>query len=556
MKLQKTLLAAAVAAMLVPNAQAGEKEELLKLKGTTLNLIEALVNEGILSRERADEIVRQAEQSASETVQRAEREQAAPRKEIVRVPYVPEFVKEEIRDEVRAELREDVVNDVMQQAETQRWGVPNALPDWTRRFSFKGDIRLRAQSDLYSSDNITPEDFLTYIDWNESNDAGKLCQLNTVDDRYRGRVRLRLGVDAKVTTNLKAGIRLTSGNTNDPVSTNQTLGNYNNKYQVVLDRAYLKYDGYDVDGNRWLTLYGGRIPNPWFSTDLVWDKDLSFEGVAAKFDYKLGASNSLYDIDESNRKLFMTLGAFPLEEEEFSSRDKWLFGAQIGSEFNFQDQSRFVFGVAYYDYQNIEGKRNAVDSNTRDFTAPEFTQKGNTMFAISNSAGVQDFSRFALAAEYKLLNITAHYDLARFAPMHLMVDAGYGKNIGYGGGDTRDRAEGTPLFCGGSVFTCDPNDDPTEGYYVKLTAGWPNVLLPRRWQMSLGYKYLEGDAVLDAFTDSDFHLGGTNAKGWILGGNYGLMPNTWISARWMSADEVDGPPLGIDVLQLDLNAKF
>jgi hypothetical protein len=62
--------------------------------------------------------------------------------------------------------------------------------------------------------------------------------------------------------------------------------------------------------------------------------------------------------------------------------------------------------------------------------------------------------------------------------------------------------------------------------------------------------------VLDAFTDSDFHLGGTNAKGWILGGKYGLLENTYISARYLSADEIEGPPLGIDVLQLDLVSEF
>jgi hypothetical protein len=29
-----------------------------------------------------------------------------------------------------------------------------------------------------------------------------------------------------------------------------------------------------------------------------------------------------------------------------------------------------------------------------------------------------------------------------------------------------------------------------------------------------------------------------------------------VSARWMSADEISGLPLAIDVFQLDLNAKF
>ena len=76
------------------------------------------------------------------------------------------------------------------------------------------------------------------------------------------------------------------------------------------------------------------------------------------------------------------------------------------------------------------------------------------------------------------------------------------------------------------------------------------------WQAYFGYRHLERDAVLDAFTDSDFHLGGTDAKGYFIGGNYGLNKNASVGLRYLSADQIDGPPLAIDVLQVDLNAKF
>jgi hypothetical protein len=112
------------------------------------------------------------------------------------------------------------------------------------------------------------------------------------------------------------------------------------------------------------------------------------------------------------------------------------------------------------------------------------------------------------------------------------------------------------MFVDSSLFTADPGDEQIEGYQLKVTVGWPSTLLRGNWQTFLAYRYLERDAVLDAFTDSDFHLGGTNAKGWLLGGAYGLTDNTYLSMRYMSADEISGPPLGIDVLQVDLNAKF
>jgi hypothetical protein len=84
----------------------------------------------------------------------------------------------------------------------------------------------------------------------------------------------------------------------------------------------------------------------------------------------------------------------------------------------------------------------------------------------------------------------------------------------------------------------------------------PTMLLQDDWQLALTYRYLERDAVLDAFTDSDFHLGGTNSKGFIVGGQYGLSKSTSLSARWLSSQEITGLPLSINTLQLQFNAKF
>lgn len=54
----------------------------------------------------------------------------------------------------------------------------------------------------------------------------------------------------------------------------------------------------------------------------------------------------------------------------------------------------------------------------------------------------------------------------------------------------------------------------------------------------------------------DFHLGGTNAKGYIAGAALGIAHNVNISARWLSSSEVSGPPYAVDVVLVDLNARF
>ena len=74
--------------------------------------------------------------------------------------------------------------------------------------------------------------------------------------------------------------------------------------------------------------------------------------------------------------------------------------------------------------------------------------------------------------------------------------------------------------------------------------------------------------MLDAYTNSDFGLGGTNNKGYILGANYGLDRQTWLSVRWMASNLIDSmvpsttgaaatpTKLSTDLLQVDLNVKF
>jgi len=101
-----------------------------------------------------------------------------------------------------------------------------------------------------------------------------------------------------------------------------------------------------------------------------------------------------------------------------------------------------------------------------------------------------------------------------------------------------------------------PQAAKTLGWQTKVTVGWPSIQNLGDWQAYLGYRHLERDAVLDAFADSDFRLGGTNSKGFFIGGSYGVDRNTWLSAKWLSADAIDGLPFGVDVVQVDFNAKF
>jgi hypothetical protein len=537
-----------------------ETQEILK------GVLQMLVEQKTLTQEQADQIQEQAAQQAQQRLEQAsegreiviEEPPPGPTEKVIRVPYMPEYVKQQMRDEIANGLREDTVDAVLGQARQERWGMPGVTPEWVDRIKWKGDFRLRAQVDRFDDQNS-----IFFYDFQKINEeggraaAGTEVFLNTTEDRERLRVRARLAMDAKITSGVKAGFRISTGNENDPVSTNQTLGNSFNKYSIVFDRVYIKYDDVDADSYPYLTLLGGRMPNPWLSTDLVWDSDVAFDGVAGTYRMNLRGSDSLMDMTEDDRTLMITVGAFPLQEVELSDDDKWLFGAQLQFEFVSESQSIFNVGLAYYDYENIQGQVNNVPfDDTLDYTAPQFMQKGNTIFDIrTDPNGIQEL--YGLASDYDLVSFTVNYDIANFAPYHIVLKGDYVKNIGYDKAKIEERLQGRSPA---DQFLGDPSKDrleeKTTGFSAKVKFGWPKVTFPGNWDVSIAYKYLERDAVLDAFTDSDFHLGGTNAKGYIVGAQYGLMENTWLSFRYLSSDEIDGPPLGIDTYQLDINGKF
>ena len=214
---------------------------------TAQDVLNILIQQGIVDEKKVEEVVKKAKdktreqyQSGVEEVPPAQADQQDGNDgSVVRVPYVPKYIRDEIRDQVRSGLREDVVQDVMKKAEDERWGVPGTAPDWTQRIKFSGDVRLRAESIAFASDNI----FNGYRDYTAINKRKKLDQvndyLNTTEDRARMRTRFRFGAKAKVTQGIEAGVRLATGSTSNPVSTNETLGNYGNSFAVKMDQLHV-----------------------------------------------------------------------------------------------------------------------------------------------------------------------------------------------------------------------------------------------------------------------------------------------------------------------------
>jgi len=529
----------AMAANPAAAAQTSAENSLLELRLTVVNLLQGLVEKGVLTREQAESMVQAAQEKAASDAA-ATQAQAAAEAGAVRVPYVPQIVRDEIRKDVVQELTGEVAREVVEQAKAEEWGVPAALPDWIKRIRWSGDLRVRSQLDSFAEDNI-PNQYLNFLTVNDRGGvvrAGTEAFENVTEDRQRLRARLRVALDAELGPGWSFGARLSTGNLRNPVTANQTLGNTSARYQTGLDRAYVRWTGNSDDVAHVWTAWGGRLPNPFESTELVWDNDVAFEGLAGN--YRLGLGSG----DPYSHFAFLTLGAFQIQEVELSAKDKWLLGAQLGVDWRTDGGSRIRAAAAYYDYRNIAGRRNVLDSAVLDFTAPQFLQRGNTLFDIRNDADPTT-NLYALASDFRLVNATASYEL-KISDLHrVAVTLDYVRNIGFDEQEIQAR-----------IGTTVPIEERTEGYQAEVSFGHSVIARKNAWRAFLGYRYVQGDAVLDAFSDSNLRLGGTDAKGFYIGGDYSLTPRVFTRLRYLSGSEIDGPPFGVDVLQLDLNTQF
>jgi hypothetical protein len=546
-----------------------------------VNLMSLLVKQGVITQQAADGLMAEAQRETAQAQAQAPiaTNLPPPAAGATRIPYVPEVVKNQIRDEVRAE--------VIQQAKAENWAQPNAVPEWTKRLQITGDVRLRYESDFYSNTN-DPE-IINYAAFNSGGPVNVnanplvLPILNTRQNRDNQLyIRARLDVLANPSDWVTTDIRLASGTTNSPVSTSQLLGGGLTKKTVWLDRAYI-----DLHPVSFASGTFGRMPNPFVSTDLVYDTDLNFDGVALHGGYPVWKSHGL--------SLFASAGAFLTDyndvnfptnstsDQKAPSQAKWMMGGQIGV-----DWKTHLFdwktAVAHYAF-NAQGQLSqpcalyqGQTQCSSDFSRPAFMQKGNTLFLIRNitpdpslAPGSTALPQYAgLVFPYRVLDLNSTLAIP-FGGQRLELTGDFARNLAYSAGKACRYGElGLPLnnivtangssdtdICAGATGPNAPRlASGADAYMIRATFGHPDPDRWGQWNLGVGYKRLDPDSVLDAYTDADFHLGGTNAKGFFLLATLGLATNTNIQFRWFSANEVSGPPMSIDVGQIDLNTKF
>jgi len=551
-----------------------------------VNLVRLLVEKGVLTADKGEKLIAQAKAEAAQASAAAPAPApgtavaAAAPSGTIRVPYVPETVRAQIKQELKTE--------VLAQAKSEGWAAPgDAAPDWVRRITIGGDLRVRSFSEFYSRNNSDQ-----IIDFARINEVGPfdvfnspvLPFVNSRQNRSTADFRLRLNIGAKITDRLAVDLQLATGDDRSPISTSETLGGGLRPRNFWVQKAAIIARPTD-----WSRVWAGRFANPFTAqsltsekVQLLFDNDISFDGLAAE----INAGKAF----EQDFNLTFRGGVFPIE---FGSRNnpdfnqtkakfptKYLLSGQVEAEHKFGEVD-VQLSAAYHSFQNIQGQLSApcflylgAAECSTDGNRPFFQRFGNTVAPLRNIAvdptlpvgQVQPQPQvFAPTFKFDVLHLTAEATVPVNDRIIVRANGQFIRNLGFKRRDIcRNGIAGQPFNNGGTDGDgniCSATN-PTRfvggntGYQISAQIGSPKVKNWGDWSVTGGYRYIESDAALDSLTDSDFHLGGTNAKGFYIEAGAGLAKNTVFNARYLSANQISGDPFAIDVLQIEVVVSF
>lgn len=151
--------------------------------------------------------------------------------------------------------------------------------------------------------------------------------------RTRSVLRARLRATYAIDSHFSVGGQVTTGDPDDPNSTDITLTGFDDDLDISLDQAWIRYKA----GG--LTAYAGKFPNPFQRTDMIWDGDVSPEGLSVAYSLPIGRAT----VDA--RALYFIV------DEATGGPDSSVIGAQAVLQTPLGSDFRLMLAGAYYDYR-------------------------------------------------------------------------------------------------------------------------------------------------------------------------------------------------------------
>ena len=311
------------------------------------------------------------------------------------------------------------------------------------------------------------------------------------ESRDRSRIRARIELIGQVSEDWSVGLGLASGG-DDPVSTNQTLGNGGTTKGINLDLAY-----FDWSGLTNTHLLGGKFKNPFYKpakNSLIWDSDYRPEGLAYKYASDKYFVNAAFMFLESDNKAG-------------TQNTETLWGTQVGLKTKWGANNKLTAGLSYYNI-NVAGSKAFYDA---DLFGNSVINNGTDDLYLHDYQELELFSEFS----FNVGNL----------PASVFIDWVQNQSV----------------------------DDNGNGYSIGASLG--SAKNPRAWKASYIYQDLESDAVLGLTTDSDFGGGGTNVSGHLFKAAYAIQKNVSFGLTYLINQQGD-LETDYDRLQLDFKLKY
>ena len=367
-----------------------------------------------------------------------------------------------------------------------------------QRVSWFGDMRLRYEIVDRASDNST------------ANDAdGHL-------DTERPRIRFRFGAKAHVYKHLDLILRFSTGGDSASTSGNTTLdGTFGNE-AISLNLAYGSWE--ILNG---LFLQGGKVKNPFMKSEVVWDSDVNPEGLSEIYQKKSGETTiqfiaGQYIVEETDR------------ENDIDSDDVVLLAwqAQLHQK---TKVGKFKFAVALYDYNHLTDQGSAV---TKQLGSGDGQRNSQVVGTNVNTTNMQ------------ILDFMAGWS----SPLGSKYGSLFGE---YAVNTDADAPAGNNTIA----------QDLDTAWQLGFKFGDKKVEKTGQWEIKTLYRVVQQDAVFYALTDSNFHQGGTNAKGIEMGAKYAIRKGMQLAYSFFNTEnergDINGGKLDIPGQhQLDLKFNF
>jgi hypothetical protein len=363
-----------------------------------------------------------------------------------------------------------------------KWKINNAI----KSINLFGDVRFRYE---YRGAN-NPE-------------AGSGVTGVPGDTYYRERFRyaLRVGVRGDLFDDFNYGIRLeTSANPRSPWVTfgDDTSPTPFSKSSdgIGIGQAYLGWHP-----TSWYEMEVGKMPQPLYTTPMVWDSDLNPEGAFEKFKYSAGKAD-----------FFAGFGQFVYSDTnpDFNvpSSDMWMFAFQVGATVNLTKTSSFKIAPVLYKYL----------SPTNGSIA--FAGQGLTSGLNTNAlqSGINNLLILEIPAEYNVK--LGNYHARVFGDFALNLDGDARARAAFDtiAGVPPSGAVPSPLpkpFLGNNmayqVGFGFGNEGPAYGPTQGLVYG--STSKKNTWESRVYWQHVEQYALDANLLDSDFFEGRANLQG-------------------------------------------